>query len=147
MKAHSFTEPTPVDSSVQIVSVHLDMVEVECCGPFPVVGEPCSWTLTPRSQEPPRSQYGEFDGWVHGGMPASGVKTSGVVLGILVETTSYVEVGNPKMWLPVDGSETYRRVDASPRWFRRFGDFEFGPQNRIETGLVVELATTRAPFR
>ncbi|MFE5875610.1 hypothetical protein ACFQ6H_10150 [Rhodococcus sp. NPDC056506] len=70
MKAHSFTEPTPVDSSVQIVTVHLDMVEVECCGPFPVVGEPCSWTLTPRSQEPPRSQYGEFDGWVHGGMPA-----------------------------------------------------------------------------
>src|SRR3546814_14934522 len=29
MKAHSFTEPTPVDSSVQIVSVHVDAVEVE----------------------------------------------------------------------------------------------------------------------
>jgi len=80
-------------------------------------------------------------------MPASGVQTAGVVLGILVETTSYVEVGNPKMWLPVEDSETYRRVDASPRWFRRFGDFDFEPQNRMETGLVVELATARAPFR
>nr|WP_240952955.1 hypothetical protein [uncultured Rhodococcus sp.] len=95
----------------------------------------------------PRSQVDEFDGWVHGGMPAAGVQTAGVVLGILVETTSYVEVGNPKMWLPVEDSETYRRVDASPRWFRRFGDFDFEPQNRMETGLVVELATTRAPFR
>ena len=141
MRAHSFTEPTPVDSSVRIVSVHVDAVEVECCGPFPVVGEPCSWTLTPRSQDD------DFDGWVHGGMPASGVVTTGVVLGILVVTTTYEEVGSPRKWLPVEGSETYRRVEASPRWFRRFGDFDFEPQNRIETGLVVELATTRAPFR
>ncbi|MFE4502691.1 DUF6578 domain-containing protein [Rhodococcus sp. NPDC056743] len=134
MKAHSFTEPTPVDSAVEIVTVHVDAVEVECCGPFPAVGEPCSWTLTPRLHDD------EFDGWVHSGMPASGVVTTGVVVGILVVTTMYAEAGSPRKWLPVAGSETCRRVDASPRWFRRFGDFEFGPQNRIETGLVVELA-------
>lgn len=134
MKAHSFTEPTPVDSSVEIVTVHVDTAEVECCGRFPAVGAPCSWTLTQRLDDD------EFDGWVHGGMSASGVVTTGVVLGILVVTTTYAEAGSPRMWLPVAGSETYRRVDASPRWFRRFGEFEFGPQHRIETGLVVELA-------
>jgi hypothetical protein len=141
VRAHSYTEPTPVESSVEILTVHIDMGEIECCGPYPVVGDECSWTLTPRADT------GRFDGWVHGGMPASGVVTTGVVLGILVVTTTYEEVGSPRMWLPVEGSETYRRVEASPRWFRRFGDFDFEPQNRIETGLVVELATTRAPFR
>lgn len=133
MKAHSFTEPTPVDSSVEIVTVHVDAVEVECCRPFPAVGEPCSWTLAPRSD-------GEFDGWVHGGMSASGVVTTGVVRGILVVTTTFAVAGSPRKWLPVAGSEAYRRVDASPRWFRRFGEFEFGPQHRMETGLVVESA-------
>jgi hypothetical protein len=141
VRAHSYTEPTPVESSVEILTVHIDMGEIECCGPYPVVGDECSWTLTPRADT------GRFDGWVHGGMPASGVRTAGVVLGILVVTTTYEEVGSPRVWLPVADSETYRRVDASPRWFRRFGDFDVGPQNRIETGVVVELATPCAPFR
>ncbi|MDI9916649.1 DUF6578 domain-containing protein [Rhodococcus sp. IEGM 1379] len=138
MRAHRFTEATPVDSSVEIVTVHVEIGEIECCGPLPVVGEQCSWMLTSRAES-----Y-EVDGWVHGGMPAPGVLTTGVVLGILVVTTTYEEVGSLGEWLPVAGSENYRRVGASPRWFRRFGDFDVGPQNRIETGVVVELAVARS---
>lgn len=136
MRAHRFTDPTPVDSSVAILTVHVDIGEIECCGPYPVVGESCSWTLTPRTDT------GSFDGWVHGGTSVVGAPTTGLVLEILVVTTTYTEVGSPRVWLPVGCSETYRRVDASPRWFRRFGDFDVGPQNRIETGVVVELAVT-----
>ncbi|MGK2238746.1 DUF6578 domain-containing protein [Rhodococcus qingshengii] len=125
-----------------VVTVRIETWEFECCAPLPVVGEKSAWALHPTRE----SLW--FDGTVHGGIYPDDVEpTAGIVLSIRLERGEFVEQ-EPRHWVFVPGSsETYRRVEASPRWFRRFGDFDFEPQNRIETGLVVELATTRAPFR
>ncbi|OYD71723.1 hypothetical protein [Rhodococcus sp. OK302] len=82
---HNFTEPTPVDSSVKIITVHIETWEFECCAPLPIVGEESSWALHPIRD----SLW--FDGSVHGGIyPGDVERTTGTVLSIRVMDTALV---------------------------------------------------------
>jgi hypothetical protein len=43
---HRFTEPTPVPTRVDTISVFVENWEIECCGIPPVVGHDTTWALT-----------------------------------------------------------------------------------------------------
>ncbi|MEH6801661.1 DUF6578 domain-containing protein [Rhodococcus erythropolis] len=124
-----------------VVTVRIESWEFECCAPLPVVGEKSSWALHPI----PDSLW--FDGSVHGGIFPDDVEpTAGIVLSIRLERGEFVEQ-EPRHWVLVPGSADHVRVEKVPPHFRGMSSLVAGRRGWMETAVVVELATTRAPFR
>lgn len=124
-----------------VVTVRIETWEFECCAPLPVVGEKSSWALHPIRE----SRW--FDGSVHGGIHPDYVEpTAGIVLAIRLERGEFVEQ-EPRHWVLVPGSTDHVRVEKVPPHFRGMSSLVAGRRGWMETAVVVELATTRAPFR
>ena len=124
-----------------VVTVRIETWEFECCAPLPVVGEKSAWALHPTRE----SLW--FDGTVHGGIYPDDVEpTAGIVLSIRLERGEFVEQ-EPRHWVLVPGSTDHVRVEKVPRSFRGMSSLVAGRRGWMETAVVVELATPRAPFR
>ncbi len=124
-----------------VVTVRIETWELECCAPLPVVGEKSSWALHPI----PDSLW--FDGSVHGGIFPDDVEpTAGIVLSIRLERGEFVEQ-EPRHWVLVPGSTDHVLVEKVPPHFRGMSSLVAGRRGWMETAVVVELATTCAPFR
>ena len=124
-----------------VVTVRIETWEFECCAPLPVVGEKSSWALHPIQ----KSLW--FDGSVHGGIYPDEVEpTAGIVRSIRLERGEFLEQGSGR-WLLVPGSIDLVRVEKVPRSFRGMSSLVAGRRGWMETAVVVELATPRAPFR
>ncbi|MFC4605450.1 DUF6578 domain-containing protein [Rhodococcus kronopolitis] len=132
---HRFTEPTPVDSTVEIVSIRIAAWEIECCASPPQVGGQSTWQLL----------EGESDGHVwgtaHGGKRITRTVT-GTVLSVHLLTQNYRQdaVG---VWRPVPSSAVLQRIWKSPRWFRGSERLQYGEERRVQTGVAIELAVPR----
>ncbi|MDI9898607.1 hypothetical protein QM716_01925 [Rhodococcus sp. IEGM 1409] len=124
-----------------VVTVRIETWEFECCAPLPVVGEESSWALHPIHE----SLW--FEGSVHGGIYPDDVEpTAGIVLAIRLERGEFLEQ-EPRRWVLVPGSTDHVRVEKVPPHFRGISSLVAGRRGWMETAVVVELATTRAPFR
>ncbi|WP_425569750.1 DUF6578 domain-containing protein [Rhodococcus olei] len=132
---HRFTEPTPVDSAVEIVTIRIASWEIECCALPPQVGELSTWQLTAEVHD------GQVWGTAHGGRAVTRTVT-GTVLSVHLVSEEYRE-DEQGVWTPVPGSSVLTRVFRSPRWFHGGEAFVSGRSCRAQSGIVIELAVTR----
>ena len=132
---HRFTEPTPVDSTVEIVTVFIPCWEIECCAPPPRVGECSTWQLLDHE-----TVDGHTVGTAHGGRRITATVT-GTVLSVRLVTHDYRE-DEDGVWKPVPGSASLTRMFRSPRWFRGAEAFVHGRASRAQSGVLVELAVS-----
>ncbi len=132
---HRFTEPTPVASTVDIVTLFIPPWEIECCAPPPQVGEPSTWQLLDE-----QIVDGHTVGTAHGGQHVTSTVT-GEVLSVRLVTHDFRE-NDDGVWTPVPGSASYTRVFRSPRWFRKDHVFVPGRTCRTQSGVLVELAVS-----
>lgn len=132
---HRFTEPTPVDSTVEIVTIRIAAWEIECCAPPPQVGGQSTWQL------PECESDGHAWGTAHGGERIPRTVT-GTVLSVHLLTEHYRQ-DEAGVWRPVPGSAVLQRMWKSPRWFRGIERLRDGEECRMQTGVAVELAVPR----
>lgn len=82
---------------------------------------------------------GSFWGTMLGGsVPDNLPTTTGIVIGLHLRSEIFRE-SRAREWVPVQGSETFRRVSKSPKWFHR-GEMISGADYFAESGLVIEMA-------
>ncbi|EME19527.1 DUF6578 domain-containing protein [Rhodococcus triatomae] len=131
---HRFTEPTPIASTVEIITIRIASWEIECCAPPPQVGESSTWQLDAEIRG------GQLWGTAHAGRPVTRT-VRGTVLRLWQVTHSFRE-DETGVWRAVPGSDVASRIFRSPRWFGEWSDLPNGDRRR-RTCVDIELAITR----